>query len=408
MTFNPRTTAPSKDNKYYIHISGGGYNKCIRINGYDCLPNCVGYAYGRFMECVGKHECNLPMCNAEDWFARVKLHGFKTGSEPKLGAVMCFRKGKVNNSSDGAGHVLIVEKIYADGSILCSQSGYKSSRFWTTTFKKPYKLNGYVFQGFIYNPDVVVEKKAYSGTFPSLIKTVSTDKAELLADCAESLAWKYGTSKSKWAYSTGNPTSACKAAMNERGYKSRINMSDCGNFMNTILYKALGKKLKTLAGTKEAFPAVDGFSIVHKGAVTAKSLKRGDIIRYKSKTGQHIVMYLGNGKIAEAGRGTRFGVVRKSAKYNSSNVKKSTLQVLRVNESKTTKIVALKKGDSRKEEIKKLQKFLNWYGGYGLNIDGIYGEKTYNAVHKFQLAVGLSGDGMFGSKSLEKAKAIKK
>lgn len=172
MAYSPRTTSPSTSNKYYIHTSGGGYNKCIRISGKQCLPNCVGYAYGRFMEAVGKKSCNLPMSNAELWFGTAKARGFKTGSSPKLGAVMCFSKGKVGNSKDGAGHVLIVEKIYSDGSILCSQSGYKSKRFWTTKFTKPFKLSGYKFQGFIYNPDVDTTpvKETYQGALPS--KTV--------------------------------------------------------------------------------------------------------------------------------------------------------------------------------------------------------------------------------------------
>lgn len=170
MEFIPRTTSPATNNKYYIHTSGGGYNKCIKISGNQCLPNCVGYAYGRFMEEAGLTSCKLPMCNAEDWWHNSPAYA--KGQIPKVGAVMCFRKGKVGTSKDGAGHVLIVEKVYDDGSILCSQSGYGSKkRFWTSTFKKPYKLNGYVFQGFIYNPNVTTAtattKKAYTGTLPT-------------------------------------------------------------------------------------------------------------------------------------------------------------------------------------------------------------------------------------------------
>ena len=67
----------------------------------------------------------------------------------------------------------------------------------------------------------------------------------------------------------------------------------------------------------------------------------------------------------------------------------------------------LKKG-SKGTEVKNLQKFLNWYGNYGLAVDGVFGTKTYEAVKKFQKATGLSIDGIFGSKSLSKAKSIKK
>lgn len=59
-------------------------------------------------------------------------------------------------------------------------------------------------------------------------------------------------------------------------------------------------------------------------------------------------------------------------------------------------------------DVTNLQKFLNWYGKYGLNADGIFGDKTYEAIKKFQKAEGLTVDGLFGKKSLDKAKAVKR
>ena len=59
-------------------------------------------------------------------------------------------------------------------------------------------------------------------------------------------------------------------------------------------------------------------------------------------------------------------------------------------------------------QVKNLQKFLNWYGGYGLAVDGEVGPKTIAAVGKFQEATGLLIDGKFGAKSLAKAKTVKK
>lgn len=58
--------------------------------------------------------------------------------------------------------------------------------------------------------------------------------------------------------------------------------------------------------------------------------------------------------------------------------------------------------------VKNLQKFLNWYGNYGLKVDGAYGAKTKDAVEKFQKAEGLTVDGCFGKKSLAKAKVVKR
>ena len=58
--------------------------------------------------------------------------------------------------------------------------------------------------------------------------------------------------------------------------------------------------------------------------------------------------------------------------------------------------------------VERLQKFLNWYGKYGLKIDGKFGAKTREALKKFQDAEGLKIDAKFGVKSLAKAKAVKR
>lgn len=63
---------------------------------------------------------------------------------------------------------------------------------------------------------------------------------------------------------------------------------------------------------------------------------------------------------------------------------------------------------SKGEQVKRLQKYLNWYGNYQLAVDGIFGVKTQAAVRAFQKAGGLTVDGQFGVKSLAKAKTIKK
>lgn len=59
-------------------------------------------------------------------------------------------------------------------------------------------------------------------------------------------------------------------------------------------------------------------------------------------------------------------------------------------------------------QVKNLQKFLNWYGNYKLDVDGEIGAKTISAVKKFQTAEKITVDGYFGKTSLAKAKAVKK
>lgn len=67
----------------------------------------------------------------------------------------------------------------------------------------------------------------------------------------------------------------------------------------------------------------------------------------------------------------------------------------------------LKEGD-KGDQVKYLQLFLNWYGGYNIPVDKSFGPKTYNAVIAFQKANRLKDDGWFGPACLKKAKEIKK
>jgi surface antigen len=158
--YKPRTKAPSTTDKNYIHHSEGGYNYCIEIAKGSCLPNCVGYAWGRWRELLGKHH-NLSRGNAENWYGYTS-DGYKRGQTPKLGAVVCWRKGKVGVESDGAGHVGIVEEINKDN-IVVSMSAYGGTRWFTRAFPiGSYNYNSFVFQGFIYPPVTfeVEEKKS--------------------------------------------------------------------------------------------------------------------------------------------------------------------------------------------------------------------------------------------------------
>ncbi len=154
MSYNPRLSAPSSSDKNWVHYTDNGYNYCIMIDGTSTLPNCVGYAWGRWREVLDKYH-NLSRGNAENWWGNTG-DGYERGTTPKIGAVICWRKGVAGVSSDGAGHVGIVEKINSDGTITISNSAYKSTRFYLTTLKYPYNVgSSYTFQGFIYLPESV-------------------------------------------------------------------------------------------------------------------------------------------------------------------------------------------------------------------------------------------------------------
>lgn len=150
--FTPRLSAPDKTDRHWLRPSAGGVNQCVHIKNGSVLPNCVGYAWGRWYELLGKSP-NLSKANAEVWYR--KEDGYERGQLPKLGAVICWSKGEVGNGKDGAGHVAIVEKIKADGTIVTSNSAWNKlggTRFYKKTLKPPYIMKGYDFQGFIYLP----------------------------------------------------------------------------------------------------------------------------------------------------------------------------------------------------------------------------------------------------------------
>lgn len=170
--FKARLVAPTATDKHWIHTSKGGLNECIIISGSSCIPNCVGYAWGRFYEIIGKRP-NLSRGNAEMWYGT--NDGYKRSKNPVPGAVICWAKGKVGNSSDGAGHVAIVEEVKANGDIVTSNSGYRSTRFWLQTFKKAngYAMKGYTFQGFILPPNIAESNPPSTSNVTPDIKTTS-------------------------------------------------------------------------------------------------------------------------------------------------------------------------------------------------------------------------------------------
>lgn len=150
MSFTKRTIAPSKSDKHYY--SDNIFYQC----GYG-MPNCTCYAWGRAYELLGKKP-KLSTRNAENWY--VANDGYVRSSKPRVGAIACWRKGKVGNGSDGAGHVASVEEVYSNGDFLASESNYGGDIFRTKVYTKSnnyYISSSYTFQGFIYLPIEVDE-----------------------------------------------------------------------------------------------------------------------------------------------------------------------------------------------------------------------------------------------------------
>lgn len=164
-----RLTQP-KNNKYYIRTVSGGLNGAVAgkptISGANVLCNCVGYANGRFNESINdpdlkgvifKFKYQL-VCNAENFIESAKRQGLKISSTPVEGGIMVWQKGRTLGGGDGAGHVAFVEEVYADGTIMTSESGYNAWAFKTIRRSNNNgrwgQASAYKFRGCIINPSI--------------------------------------------------------------------------------------------------------------------------------------------------------------------------------------------------------------------------------------------------------------
>lgn len=212
-----RTTQP-KNNGYYIRQANGGLNGAIAgyptINGANVLCNCVGYANGRFNEIIldpnlkgtEKNFKYQLVCNAENFIESAKRQGLKISKKPVVGGIMVWQKGASLSSGDGAGHVAVVEQIYADGQILTSESGYNAYAF--KTFKRSNSngrwgmMSAYKFRGCIINPSVNVQEPAAAAAKPKTTTKTITYKVKK-GDTLSAIAKKYGTTYQKIAKDNG-------------------------------------------------------------------------------------------------------------------------------------------------------------------------------------------------------------
>lgn len=166
-------------------------------------------------------------------------------------------------------------------------------------------------------------------------KATSTVPSQIVKKIDE-YAHPYGTAEKKWAYDTGAPLPAYKTALKKQmGKTAKISQSDCGYLVDTIVKEVchVDDFLILPSSPSKDFPKLTTGRIVHNGGKIADGeLQAGDAVAYKKKkeTSQHAMFYYGNGKIAEAGRKTRFPVIREDTKkYNASNVDIDTIRIIR-------------------------------------------------------------------------------
>lgn len=163
---NKRTVRPNATDKFillYNNAVNGGVSQCITGHSpadkvANVLPNCVGYACGRFNEIyddvTGTDKIKFcKYCGHANTFTDIaKAYGHKVGTVAMVGAIMCWAGG-----TSGHGHVCVVEVVIDPNTVCVSESSWTERTVFK--YRKRTRLLGswstnptYRFKGFIYNP----------------------------------------------------------------------------------------------------------------------------------------------------------------------------------------------------------------------------------------------------------------
>lgn len=190
---------------------------------------------------------------------------------------------------------------------------------------------------------------------------------------------------------------------------SKCNCNVISNAVATEMLKST--KSAALATARKRIGLTNIQIITNKGKAIPKSmLKAGDIcLLYSGKTYKHMFLYVGNGKLADASSG-RADNIKYGVTYSGNYASGTKLAIRYTGTGRAiTKTVSLQKNDSRKAEVKKWQKFINWFlGKQVLTVDGEFGANTIAQTKIVQKKLGVTADGIVGPTTIKKAQAYSK
>lgn len=320
----------------------------------------------------------------------------------KPGDIVSFDFGAFDGYRD---HVGLVDHV--DGSyIYCiegntSKAGSQSNGGMVCLQKRPHT---YICSAV--RPAYAKVSKAAKTTYPGPYPSLTSFTGDLIARKAKELAWPYGTPKKKRVYPKGKPTKAFKEALN-RTFPNRKSWNrqsaagaSCDVSMAVTVRDVGYDKSMPRGGSDQPHHFAEHKDKWKKLKVKNwKSMRPGDIICI----GNHRAIYGGDGWTYEGGfGGKRYMQTIKAKNYRPG---KKFYAVYRARKPMRK---VFKMGDTGRQ-VKRLQKMLKWLGYYKGAVDGIFGEKTENAVVLFKRDNNFKKiNGRFGAKSLRVAKKLKR
>ena len=253
----------------------------------------------------------------------------------------------------------------------------------------------------------------YTGKYPEV--RVKRTNAEVIAYTIKWAKWIAANNDFHYGYGNHahhNGCYFCNTNQAKKGYMKKWEHTYCCNPFVHAAWAHGGLVPKALSmcdnGKSWDFNKGSGYdasSLFTK--ISTKNLKPGDVLCSDS----HVVLYLGNGKVVQAGH--EDNNVPGSSSWNSSISIGSWggySRAYRFNGSVNADVV-IRKGEVS-ERVKDLQKYLIWYGALSKDEtpDEYYGEKTYKAVVKMQTDFfgKKEADGVISAKTIDAMKKVKR
>ena len=256
------------------------------------------------------------------------------------------------------------------------------------------------------------EPEKYPGKLPTL--ELKKSNAEVIADTIQWAKWIAGDNRFHYGYGEHAHHNGCYFCGTQKlkkghGIEEPEYTYCCNPFVGAAL--AHGGCIPTALSKCQNCSSWD----FHKGTGYDKSklftklghpkkseLKAGDVLCRDT----HVALYIGDGKIAEAGSGD--DNKKNSEKWkNSIRVKtltdsnyKNFPRAYRYNGTVNTSS-PIRHGEIS-DRVADLQRFIDWYyDNSGLTVDRIFGDATLAAVRQFQKDTGLTVDGIVGKNTIK-------